>query len=186
MDSVFSCLFKLYSCAAGSWHDLFSVLFESWMFCFTVPRRETARGWVGSDFIDFQSKCCHLWMSWQIQGSLGHCVIRLLLIETIPLMKASAHDTPARVRTCSIEPLSPFVLVTHQKLSSSVTDNVSIPEHALVRLRSPALRTRVCGDLVGRRVGVLNGKPPNNCHGACLLVRGWASMSMATCCSWTG
>lgn len=39
---------------------------------------------------------------------------------------------------------------------------IRVPEHALVRLRSPALRTRVCGDLVGRRVGVVNGT--NNYH----------------------
>lgn len=53
-----------------------------------------------------------VWMSWQIEGSLGHSIhsiIPLLPIETIPLMKGSANDIPAKVRTCSIETLLQFV-----------------------------------------------------------------------------
>ena len=137
-----------------AWLVFSQVLFESCFASLLQPRREAARGWVvGRHFIDFThfspsaNWCLDVLANWRVIGSFD----------------SFDHSSFADWNYSADERIGAWH--SSKKWTSSIDTllQIRVPEHALVRLRSPALRTRVCGDLVGRRVGAVNGT--NNYHG---------------------
>lgn len=162
MDSVFSCMAHGMTCFQSG---------AVWiMFCFIVAAKAWSSArlscWQTLHRLQSQCKltnwCLNVLANWRVIGSFD----------------SFDHSSFAHWNYSADERIGVWHSGKSENMFHRNTFAIRVPEHALVWLRSPALRTRVCGDLVGRMVGAVNGT--NNYHGACLLVRRWASMSMAT------